>query len=129
MESKNIFLIISIILGAILLQINKNNLNIEQKLSYVNEFIDQDVIFLKDSKNYIAKTKINVESINLDDKVKELVEILIIGGRGEMKIPSGFKSIISSDTVVNDVEISDKTCKLDFNEYLLNQDEKKLLNL
>ena len=57
-------------------------------------------IFLLDSNNYLASTKIIIEKTNTVDIAKELINALIIDSSMQDKIPSGFKSIIPSGTTI-----------------------------
>lgn len=97
----------------------EKGLNIDQELEYVDSNVVTGNIFLMDDYNYIAKTEIVVNSKTIEDKVKELVEILIKGGAGENKIPNGFKSIISSETKILSVKYEDKLVKINFSKDLL----------
>ena len=98
---------------------NDNSLNIEEKLEYVdNEVILHD-IFLLDNNNYLALTKVVAEEQNVEKLAHELLEILISEGKGEAKIPNGFKSIIPSDTEIKNIAYKENVLKIDFSKELL----------
>lgn len=93
--------------------------NYEKKVVYVDKDVQTSVIFLLDKNKMVARTKvatINTEPVRL---LKELVEILIEGGEGENKIPSGFKAILPSETKVNSIALEEGILKLDFSKELL----------
>lgn len=127
MNKKNILLIISIFLSVFLLVPREKKLVADQKLLYVNELLNEVTIFLKDKNNYIGRTKILLNSSSLEDQINDIIDVLIIGGEKEELVPSGFKSIIASDTILNKLEIQKNTVKLDFNEHLLDLQEEKVL--
>ena len=84
-----------------------------------------DVIYLLDSNDYVARTKIN--SINSNDvitKAKDLIEGLIIGGSKSNIIPNGFRSIIPSGTTVLDISLESDTVTVNFSDELLDINEK-----
>lgn len=95
-------------------------LNISQNLEYVNLEVATNTIYLLDNYNYLGKTEVVVNSTTTEEKVKELVEVLISGGSGENKIPNGFKSILPSDTKILSVKYEDGLIKIDFSKELLN---------
>ncbi len=95
-------------------------LNINQNLEYVNLEVATNTIYLLDNYNYLGKTEVVVNSTTTEEKVKELVEVLISGGSGENKIPNGFKSILPSDTKILSIKYEDGLIKIDFSKELLN---------
>ena len=98
----------------------EEKLNINQNLEYVNLEVATNTIYLLDNYNYLGKTEVVVNSVTTEEKVKELVEVLISGGSGENKIPNGFKSILPSDTKILSVKYEDGLIKIDFSKELLN---------
>ncbi len=100
---------------------NQNEkLNVDQKLEYVDLEVTTNNIFLLDNYNYLGKAEVVINSTTVEEKVKELVEILINGGTGENKIPNGFKSILPSETKILSVKYEDNLIKIDFSKDLLN---------
>ncbi len=100
--------------------IPNEKLDIKQNLEYVNLEVVTNTIYLLDDDNYLGKTDVVVNSTSIEDKVKELVEVLINGGEGENKIPSGFKSILPSETKILSVKYENNLIKIDFSKDLLN---------
>lgn len=97
-----------------------DKLNIDQNLEYVNLEVETNSIYLLDNYNYLGKAEVVVNSTSIEEKVKELVEVLINGGEGENKIPNGFKSILPSDTKILSVKYEEGLIKIDFSKELLN---------
>lgn len=79
-----------------------------------------DVIYLLDSNDYVARTKINVNKTDdVSSKAKELTEGLIIDGSKSNIIPNGFRSIIPSGTFILNLSLEDKILTIDFSKELL----------
>ena len=97
-----------------------DKLNIDQNLEYVNLEVETNGIYLLDNYNYLGKAEVVVNSTSIEEKVKELGEVLINGGEGENKIPNGFKSILPSDTKILSVKYEEGLIKIDFSKELLN---------
>ena len=100
--------------------IPNEELEINQNLEYVDLEVNTNSIYLLDDYSYLGKAEIVVNSKSTEDKVKELVEVLISGGEGENKIPNGFKSILPSETKILSVKYEDNLIKIDFSKDLLN---------
>lgn len=84
-----------------------------------------DVIFLLDSNDYVARTKINsVDTDDVSKKASDLVEGLIIGGAKSNIIPNGFRSIIPSGTSILNLNLEDKILTIDFSSEFLDINEK-----
>lgn len=93
---------------------------LNQEIEYVNKDVLTNEIFLLNNHNMLAKTKVVIDSTTLEKKVKELVEILIEGGVGENKIPSGFKTIIPSDTKLISLKYENNLLKINLSKEFLN---------
>ena len=100
--------------------IPNEELDIKQSLEYIDLDVTTNNIYLLDEYSYLGKTEVVVNSKTIEDKVKELVEVLINGGVGENKIPNGFKSILPSETKILSVKYEDNLIKIDFSKDLLN---------
>lgn len=98
---------------------DNNTLNIQEKLEYVDNEVSLHDIFLLDSNNYLALTHVVVNESKTELLAKELLDILIKDGKGESKIPSGFKSIIPSNTEIKSIVYKENVLKLDFSKELL----------
>lgn len=100
---------------------DKNDeLDVSQNLEYVNLEVETNSIYLLDNFNYLGKTEVVVNSETTEEKIKELVEVLINGGNGENKIPNGFRSILPSETKILSVKVEENLVKIDFSKDILN---------
>lgn len=82
-------------------------------------------VFLIDKDNYVSRTTINLNVT--DDKVAtatKLIELLIIGGKYEQKIPNGFKAILPSDTKINQISVEKENVTVDISGDLLELNEE-----
>lgn len=103
---------------------------LNQELVYVSEEENKSVIYLLDSNNYVARTTVALNEKEIENKAKELIDILIKDGKGESKIPSGFKSLISSETKIKTLHYENGLIKIDFSEDLLDtikENEEKII--
>lgn len=102
---------------------NENALNIKEELEYVNTDIESSPIFLMDQNSYVALTSVAVNDTNIENKARQLIKILTIGGM-DSKIPSGFSAIIPPNTEVLSLSYENGVIKVDFSKDLLNISEK-----
>ena len=100
-----------------------NNINIKEELSY-KENIETSTIFLMDSNNYIACTKIITKEKDIEKKARELLESLIIDSDKQDNIPSGFKAIIPNNTKILSLNYNNSTIKVNFSKELMNTKKK-----
>lgn len=101
---------------------NDNTLNVQEELEYVNTDIESSSIFLIDQSNYVSLTSVAVSESNIENKAKQLLKILTIGGM-DSKIPSGFSAIIPPNTEVLSLSYENGVIKVDFSEELLDVSE------
>ena len=94
--------------------------NIKQNLEYVANEVTTNEIYLINNHNMLAKTKAVVDNKDTEKLAKEIIEILIEGGIGENKIPSGFKSFLPSDTKIISTNYENNLLKVNFSKELLN---------
>ena len=101
------------------------DLTITTKLEYIEDTQVSD-IYLLDQNNYLGCTKIVTDNSDIVDKAKELLESLIIDGKSQDKIPSGFKPLLPSNTKINSINYKDNVIKIDLSKDFLdtNEDEK-----
>lgn len=90
-----------------------------QDLEYVNKDVLTSPIYLLDSHNLLGRTSVVVSSREVEVKAKELIDVLIKSGAGENKVPSGFKSILPSDTSLIGLSFQDGVIKVNFSKELL----------
>lgn len=102
---------------------NENTLNIKEELEYVNTDIESSPIFLMDQNSYVALTSVAVNDTNIENKARQLIKVLTIGGM-DSKIPSGFSAIIPPNTEVLSLSYENGVIKVDFSKDLLNISEK-----
>ena len=107
-----------------LIPTKEDNLEINQNLEYYDQVVTTSPIFLMDNYNYLGRAKVVTNGNNTEDKVKELVEILIHGGVGENKIPNGFTSILPSETTILSVLYENGLVKIDFSKDILDISEE-----
>lgn len=109
---------------------DSSKLNAKQELKYVDKEVAKSVAYLLDSNNYLARTMVVTSNAKIEEKARELMEILIKDGKGESKIPNGFRSLISSETKINSVHYNDGLIKIDFSSELLDtniEQEEKII--
>ena len=95
-------------------EINLKNDNVEYIYSNTLE-----TVYLLDSNDFVARTKI--DSCNCDgvDKAKDLLEGLIVDGKKSNIIPNGFRPIIPSGTSIKNVNLDNGVLTVDFSKELL----------
>lgn len=96
----------------------KLDLTNKQTIEYVNNNTMHE-IFLIDKNNYVARTSIILKSTKTEDKIRELLESLIIDGKKESSIPNGFRAIIPVDTKILNIDLKDGTVKINFSKEFL----------
>ncbi len=98
--------------------------NLSQEISYVDNELQMNEIFLLDSYNYLARTQVVISETEIEKKAEELINILIKGSSSEGKVPNGFKAVLPSDTKVLSIEYKDGVLKVNFSEELLDVTEQ-----
>lgn len=100
--------------------------DVKQELSYVDNTVITNPIFLLNNHNMLGRTMVVVNNNNssVEARAKELIEILINGGSGESKIPNGFKSILPSETKILSVKYEEGLLKINFSKELLDINEE-----
>lgn len=109
---------------------NKEKINIKEEIEYVNKEYNTGTIYLLDKNNYLASTKVIINSKKIEDIAKELLETLIIDGNKQDNIPNGFKAIIPSNTKINELKLIDNVIKVDFSKEIMNtskENEEKII--
>lgn len=133
MFTKKLILIMAVTFSLTLICLIPNDsskLNAKQELKYVDKEVAKSVAYLLDSNNYLARTMVVTSNAKIEEKARELMEILIKDGKGESKIPNGFRSLISSETKINSVRYNDGLIKIDFSSELLDtniEQEEKII--
>ena len=101
---------------------NENTLDIKEELEYVNTNMESSPIFLMDQNSYVALTSVAVNDTSIENKARQLIRVLTIGGM-DSKIPSGFSAIIPPNTEVLSLSYENGIIKIDFSKDLLNISE------
>ena len=101
----------------------RDDVNIKQSLEYVSSY-PKSSIYLLDQYNMVARTSVVISDNNdITKKARNLLEMLILEGESEVKLPSGFKGIIPSDTKILDITYDNDVLKVDFSSNILDIDE------
>ena len=106
-----------------LLPSNEEKLKVSEKLEYVNSDINMSDIFLLDKNSYVSLTKVVLTETQIENKARELLNILIIGNSD--KVPNGFKAVIPPDTKILSLKYENGLIKVDFSSELLDVDEER----
>lgn len=100
---------------------DKYNLNLEQELEV--EYISHnyaDQIYLIDANNYISRANVLLVAKTTEGKIREILEMLIIDGKKESSVPSGFRALIPSDTKIIGINLGEGgIVKINFSNSLL----------
>ena len=100
---------------------NKELIPTNEGVEYIDSNAVTSTIYLLDSYSYLGKAEVVVNNKdNVEEKCKELINVLISGGVGEDRIPNGFRSILPSDTKINSLSFQDGLVKINFSKELLN---------
>ena len=102
---------------------NEEKLSPKEKLEYVSTEINLDDVFLLDKNSYVSLTKVVLTEKEIENKAKELLNILIIGNSN--KVPNGFKAIIPPDTKILSLKYDEGLIKVDFSSELLDINKDK----
>lgn len=112
-------------------KIDSEDLEVEYELSYIENELNKEVIYLLDSYNMLGRSEVVcVSDKSIETKAKKLVEVLIEGGEGEDLIPNGFRSILPSETKILSLNYNDGIIKIDFSKELLDvslENEEKIV--
>lgn len=129
--SKNkLFKLFIIFLIVFLFQIFPNKKEYELKTKSVLNENKYHEIYLLDKNNYLSKTNIVVNSIELDKLSIELIESLIIDGKYIDRIPNGFRPLLPSITKINSLKIDNDLIIVDFSNLFYEVDifeEEKII--
>ena len=91
---------------------------------------DQDIIYLIDNNDYVARVSIVLNSDNTLKKAREIIEYLTINGKNSDYLRDGFFPVIPENTKVLDTSFQEGILKINFSKEFLNiseKDEQKLI--
>lgn len=100
------------------------NIEFKQELTYIDDNVVVNDIYLLDSYEYVALTDVGIIAKSVENQAEEIINILIQGGPGENKIPNGFKAIINPETTVNEIVYKNEILEIDFSESLFDTNEE-----
>lgn len=108
------------------------NKNIPQNLDYVNGEVKTSIAYLMTSKGLLGRAQVvsNVDSTDVEAKAKEMLEVLIQDGKGESKVPNGFKATLPSDTKILSIKFENEVLKVNFSKEVLDvskENEEKVI--
>ena len=112
------FSIITILVICIIPDKISNNNYLNSKIDTI--YVDNNntvSIYLLGPNNYLVKTNIVVNKEKITDKIKEIIDYLIVDKCS--KVPNGLSGVISKNTILNSVNIEDKIAVLDFSKDFL----------
>ncbi|MFA5408170.1 MAG: GerMN domain-containing protein [Bacilli bacterium] len=93
-------------------------LNIENSVEYVSNNNTSE-IYLLDANGFIGRASVILKSTTATNKIKEILEIMIVDGKRESVVPNGFRALIPSNTKIISIELTDGIAKLNFSKELL----------
>ena len=87
-----------------------------------------NIIYLVDNNNYVSRVSTILTSTKLEDKIKEIINILTIGSNNYIR--EGFTKIIPKNTKLIGISIENNLVKLNFSKELFNvslENEEKMI--
>jgi len=106
-----------------------NNLNeIKQTTTYVS--VNTSPIYLINKDNYVIRTNLVIKTEDTIDKIKELLNALIMDSEKSEYIPKNFKAIIPKNTKILELSLNNNLLKINFSKEFLNvpkENEEKLI--
>ena len=123
---KKIFVSLSVLITLLIIYLIPTEPEVEfkQELSYSEENVLVNDIYLIDSYEYVALTNVGIIATSVESQAEEILNILIQGGPGENKIPNGFKAIINSETTINEIIYDNKILKIDLSKELFDTNKE-----
>lgn len=96
----------------------------KQSLEYIENYQTQ-VVYLLDQYQMVARANVYMNhGSNIEEQASKMLNLLIVEGESESKLPSGFRGIIPSDTKILGITYKENVLKVNFSKELLNVDEK-----
>lgn len=128
---KKILVSLSVLITLLIIYLIPTEPEVEfkQELSYSEENVLVNDIYLIDSYEYVALTNVGIIATSVESQAEEILNILIQGGPGENKIPNGFKAIINSETTINEIIYDNKILKIDLSKELFDTNKEYEIKL
>lgn len=105
---------------------NDKAINTSLEVEYLTG-LGTDTIYLLNEDNYLVKSKIFLDSNDLVEKVRILLDNLI--EKDNSNFLNGLYATIPNSVVVNDVKINDNIVSIDFSSDFLNVDKEKMKSM
>lgn len=102
----------------------------DDKVVKTSSNVKKNEVFLIDKDGYVARCLVEINAETDEEYAKKLVELLIIGGKYEQKIPNGFRAILPTDLKVNSVNINGSDITIDLSKEfydLSSKDDEKAI--
>ena len=99
--------------------------NTSKEINLTNDDIEYiysntlETIYLLDSNDIVARTKIDSCKCDGVEKAKDLLEGLIIDGKKHDIVPNGFRPILPTGTSIKEITLEDNILTIDFSKELL----------
>lgn len=90
------------------------------KIQYTYSECNQEVIYLLDSNNYVARTSIIIKNTEIKSQIKEIIESLTINSNKKDYILNGFSALIPENTKILSLDLDDELIKVNFSKEFLN---------
>lgn len=116
------------LIGIIYLMPSKDNVSISESVNYIDPE-NLRTVYLLDNNNYLAEVSAFISSNQVEEEIKEKLEIMTIGIKDDKK-HKDFKGILPLNTKINSVTVKDGECTVDFSKELLDvkkEDEEHLI--
>ena len=102
---------------------NKNTLKVNLEVENMTG-LSTNNIYLLNENGYLVKTKILLDSNDIEEKIKKVIRNLTISNNS--KFPNNLKALIPENTKLLNVKIEEKTAYLNFSKDFFNTNENNL---
>lgn len=120
---KRIMILLCCLLIVGILYIFPGSNDTEEDVDFIKKE-EQDIIYLIDNNDYVARVNVVLNSDDTLKKAREILEYLIVDGKNSDYIRDGFSPIIPKDTKIIDMSFDNGILKINFSKEFLNISEK-----
>lgn len=125
-KALNRILITTIIFFLVFTLYTIKDINNEESVKNTKQKAETTSIYALNDDNYLSKTVIYIdENKNLEDKIKEKLEIMIKENNKNSLLPSYFNPVLPKNTKIEEVKVEDSLVKLYFSKELMDITEKQ----